>query len=241
LSTLFISDVARVKLKPPFSNRNSKETQESASNRLRQFQIIEKRKSMQDVRYPIGQFIPPDEVNVELRKHLINEIAEAPALLRRAVAGLTEEQLNTPYREGGWTIRQVVHHLPDSHINGYARMKLALTEDLPIIKTYDQERWVLVTDSKAPVEASLRLIEGLHQLWARTLRSLTDEQWQRGFVHPSLVGPVTDEEAKQPWRRGFKTDERGVLTVESILPTYAWHGKHHTAQITSLRERMGWS
>jgi uncharacterized damage-inducible protein DinB len=194
-----------------------------------------------DLRYPIGEFNPPEEITAELRTQLINEIAEAPARLRQAVAGLSDEQLSTPYREGGWTVSQVVHHLPDSHLNGYARMKLALTEKLPIIKTYDQEEWIRLTDPKAPIEASLHLLDGLHDLWACMLRSLTEEQWQRGFVHPSLVGPASEEEAKQPWRRGFKADERGVLTVESILPTYAWHGKHHTAQITRLRERMGWN
>jgi len=194
-----------------------------------------------DLRYPIGEFDPPKEIAAELRTRLIQDIAEAPAFLRKAVAGLSDEQLSTPYRPGGWTVRQVVHHLPDSHLNGYSRMKLALTEDLPIIKPYDQEKWVLVTAARVPIEASLRLLEGLHELWAAMLRSLSEEQWHRGFIHPALVGPPDEEHAKQPWRRGFIADDRGVLTVEGILPTYAWHGKHHIAHITSLRERMGWS
>ena len=194
----------------------------------------------EDLRYPIGEFNPPRQINAELRHRLIDEIAAAPSLLRRAVVGLSEPQLNTPYRPDGWTVRQVVHHLPDSHLNGYTRMKLALTEELPVIKTYDQEDWVAVTRADFPIEPSLRMLEGLHELWAGLLRALSEEQWQRAFIHPALVGPFDEEQSQQPWRRGFNADERGVLTVEGILPTYAWHGKHHTAQITSLRERMGW-
>jgi DinB family protein len=197
----------------------------------------------QDLRYPIGEFNPPVEMNAERRAFLIDELATIPALLRKAVAGLSPEQLDTPYRPGGWTVRQVVHHLPDSHLNGYTRMKLALTEDLPIIKTYNQEDWVLLTDTRAAIEASLQLLEGLHELWAGMLRSFSEDQWHRGFIHPSLVRkPGTDEEQRdEPWRRGFLADERGILTVEGILPTYAWHGKHHTAHVTTLRERMGWN
>jgi DinB superfamily len=199
---------------------------------------------MADVmRYPIGEFVAPQEIGREKRMRFIDEIAELPALLRRAVTGLSDAQLDTPYRPGGWTVRQVVHHLPDSHLNGYARMKLALTEHLPAIKTYNQEAWVAVTDLSVPVEASLRLLEGLHQLWAGMLRSLSEEQWQRGFIHPELVGLAASggEQVDAPWRRAFVADERGVITVAGILPTYAWHGRHHTAQITSLRERMGWN
>ena len=187
----------------------------------------------EDLRYPIGEFNPPSEIDATERTRLVDEIAEAPVLLRKAVAGLSAQQLDTQYREGGWTVRQVVHHLPDSHLNGYARMKLALTEDLPIIKTYDQEEWIAVTGTRSPIEASLRLLEGLHELWAGMLRSLSEEQWQRGFIHPAFVGQPGDEQANQPWRRGFSADERGVLTVQGILPTYAWHGKHHTAHIKS--------
>ena len=196
-----------------------------------------------DLRYPIGEFNPPVEMNAELRGCLVDEIAAAPKLLRKTVAGLSPEQLDTPYRPGGWTVRQVVHHLPDSHLNGYARMKLALTEDLPIIKTYNQEDWALLTDTRAPIEASLQLLEGLHELWARMLRSLSEEQWHRGFIHPSLVRKpgTAGEQQDEPWRRGFHADERGILTLEGILPTYAWHGKHHTAHVTTLRERMGWN
>jgi hypothetical protein len=195
----------------------------------------------EDLRYPIGRFKPSVEMTAELRARLVDELAEAPVLLSKAVGGLSPEQLDTPYREGGWTVRQVVHHVADSHLNGYTRMKLALTEDLPIIKPYNQEDWVAITDRRAPIEASLRLLEGLHELWTRMLRALSEEQWRRGFIHPSLVGQtMRGERADEAWKRGFVADERGVLTVEGILPTYAWHGKHHTAHITKLRERMGW-
>ncbi|MDQ3743895.1 MAG: putative metal-dependent hydrolase [Acidobacteriota bacterium] len=196
-----------------------------------------------NLRYPIGEFVAPAEVSRELRARCVEQLAELPRLLRRAVAGLTPEQLSTPYRPDGWTVRQVVHHLPDSHLNGYTRIKLALTEVLPVIKTYDQDAWVSITDLRTPVEASLRLLEGLHEHWAALLRALSEEQWQRGFIHPELARrPTTEEAAKdQTWQRLFAADERGRITVERILPTYAWHGRHHTAQITSLRTRMGWN
>jgi hypothetical protein len=196
----------------------------------------------EDLRYPIGQLIPPAEITAQQRTDFINQIAEMPALLRRAVEGLSPPQLSTPYRPGGWSVRQVVHHLPDSHINGYVRTKLALTEELPLIKTYKQEDWVAVTDSRIPVEASLQLLEGLHELWAGLLRSLSEDQWRRGFIHPELVGQGAKDGAHrdEAWRRGFVADSLGVITVEGLLPTYAWHGLHHVAHITRLRERMGW-
>lgn len=190
-----------------------------------------------DLRYPIGGLTIPDEITPEHRKRWVDQMAAAPANLRKAVEGLADEQLDTPYREGGWTVRQVVHHLPDSHLNGYMRIKLALTEDLPVIKTYDQEAWLAVADLGLSVEPSLRIFEGLHTLWAGLLSSLTDEQWRRGFVHPQLRDSPTGDE---PWRQFFRHDGHGVITVEGITPTYAWHGRHHTAHITSLRERMGW-
>ena len=175
-----------------------------------------------DARYPIGEFDPPGEITPRLKVRLIDEIAEAPALLRRAVVGLSEAQLNTPYRPGGWTVRQVVHHLPDSHLNGYTRMKLSLTEELPTIKTYNQEDWVRITNSHASVEASLRLLEGLHQLWVGLMRSLSEDQWRRGFIHPSLVGQSDEEQAKQPWRRGFIADERRQLRFRQLPKRSGW-------------------
>jgi DinB superfamily len=196
----------------------------------------------EDLRYPIGEFRPPAKIDTRERLRLIDELAAAPALLRRAVEGLSSTQLDTPYRSDGWTVRQLVHHVPDSHLNGYMRMKLALTETLPIIKPYNQEDWARVTDLRVPIDASLRLLEGLHELWAGMLRSLSDDQWQRGFIHPELIGPcIPNRKQDQPWRRGFISDERGIITVEGVLPTYAWHGRHHIAHIAALCKRKGWN
>ena len=153
-------------------------------------------------------------------QRLIDQIAEAPAKLRAAVEGLSPEQLDTTYRPGGWTVRQVVHHLPDSHLNSYVRFKLALTEDQPTIKPYHEDRWAELEDGRnAPVELSLSLLESLHARWVLLLRSLTAEDLARTFNHPEL----------------------GIIRLDTNVSLYAWHGRHHIAQITSLRERMGWS
>ncbi|HJZ68810.1 MAG TPA: bacillithiol transferase BstA [Blastocatellia bacterium] len=173
---------------------------------------------MIDLRYPIGSFklegTPTDE---EVRR-AIDHIAEAPAKLRAAVDGLSQEQLDTPYRPGGWTVRQVVHHVPDSHLNSYCRFKLALTEDEPTIKPYHEDRWAELEDSRAtPIEVSLALLESLHQRWVMLLRSLGPDDFKRGFRHPEL----------------------GVVSLAQNVCLYGWHGRHHTAQIASLRERMG--
>ncbi|HTR39519.1 MAG TPA: putative metal-dependent hydrolase [Bryobacteraceae bacterium] len=172
-----------------------------------------------DLRYPIGKFQFPEVVSAGDRRRFIDEIAEAPARLRAVVAGLSEAQLETPYRPGGWTVRQVVHHVPDSHLNSYVRYRLALTEDDPVIKPYAEDRWALLSDARtAPVEVSLQLLESLHQRWVALLASLGEEEWWRTFRHPEL-GPV-------------RLDQNAAL--------YAWHGRHHVAHITALRERMGW-
>ncbi len=174
---------------------------------------------MTDLRFPIGKFTFEGEITEEARRKLIEEIAAAPAQLRAAVAGLSEEQLDTPYRPGGWTIRQVVHHVPDSHLNSYVRFKLALTEDEPTIKPYDEKRWAELEDVRAtPVEVSLTLLESLHRRWVLLLRSLGPADFARKFRHPEL----------------------GVVTLERNVALYAWHGRHHVAHITSLRQRMGW-
>ncbi len=174
---------------------------------------------MTDLRYPIGKFSFDDEITPEKRRQCIQQIAAAPAQLRAAVAGLSPEQLDTPYRPGGWTVRQVVHHVPDSHLNSYIRCKLALTEEEPTIKPYDEKRWAELEDVRAtPVEVSLMLLESLHRRWVLLLESLAPADFARKFRHPEL----------------------GALTLEQNIALYAWHGRHHVAHITSLRQRMGW-
>lgn len=174
---------------------------------------------MTDLRYPIGKFHFDGPFTAEQKNDFIGEIAQAPANLRAAVAGLSAQQLDTPYRPDGWTVRQVLHHVPDSHLNSYVRFKLALTEDEPTIKAYDEDRWARLADTPAtPVEVSLAILDSLHDRWVRLMRSLQPDDWKRSFRHP----------------------ERGLVTLEWNLALYAWHGRHHVAHITSLRERNGW-
>lgn len=174
---------------------------------------------MTDLRYPIGKFTYDENLTEDQKRAFLDDVAQAPANLRAAVKGLSETQLDTAYRPGGWTVRQVVHHVPDSHLNSYVRFKLALTEDEPTIKPYAEDRWAELPDTKAtPVEVSLVLLESLHDRWVRLLRSLTPEEWKRTFRHP----------------------EMGAMTLEKTLALYAWHGRHHVAHITALRSREGW-
>lgn len=174
---------------------------------------------MTDPRYPIGHFTMPDRLTDADRQQAIDAIAAAPAGLRLAVEGLDAEQLDTPYRPEGWTPRQIVHHVPDSHLNAYIRFKLALTEEEPMIKPYDQTLWAELPDARhTPLETSLTLLEALHVRWVALLRALAPEDFERGFKHP----------------------EMGRLRLDQIVALYAWHGRHHTAHITSLRDRMGW-
>jgi len=174
---------------------------------------------MSDPRFPIGNFTFQGPISDEQRDKFLDDIEQTPARMRAAVAGLSEQQLDTPYRDGGWTVRQVVHHVPDSHMNSYVRFKLALTEDNPTIKPYAEDRWAELSEAKtAPVELSLRLLEDLHRRWMLVLRGLKAEDWKRTFNHP----------------------ERGPMDLEKNLALYSWHGRHHVAHITSLRERMGW-
>ena len=173
-----------------------------------------------DLRFPVGPFKFEGPLTEQQRRRAIDDIAEAPARLMSAVEGLSDEQLDTPYRPGGWTVRQVVHHLPDSHINSYTRFKLALTEDEPTIKPYDENRWANLEDGRtAPVNISLALFETLHRRLVLVLESLGPEEYARTFRHPEI----------------------GVVTLEQSLGSYAWHGRHHVAHITSLRARMGWA
>lgn len=172
-----------------------------------------------DLRYPIGQFEFDGPISDEQLEVLINQIEETPAKLRAAVAGLNQEQLDTPYRPGGWTVRQVVHHVPDSHVNSYMRFKLAVTEDQPLIRTYHEDRWAELNDARsAPIDVSLDLLETLHRRWVLFLRSLGQQDLEKGFQHP----------------------EWGTVSLDKAIAMYAWHGRHHVAHITALRERMDW-
>jgi len=174
---------------------------------------------MEDLSYPIGQFKPEEVLSDSKRLSMIEDIKGAPAALREAVKGLSQVQLETPYRFGGWTARQVVHHLPDSHMNAYMRFRLALTENEPTIKPYEQQLWAELPDARtADIEMSLMLLEGLHARWVSLLKSMTLDDFKKTFNHP----------------------ESGVQSLERTLQMYAWHGKHHVAHITSLRQRMGW-
>jgi len=174
---------------------------------------------MTDLRYPIGKFTFDGTLTTDQKKQYLNDIQQTPAQLRAAVAGLSEQQLNTPYREGGWTVRQLAHHVPDSHMNAYIRFKLALTENEPTIRPYMEDRWAELPESKQePIEVSLALLDSLHQRWAMVLRNIADADWKRNFRHP----------------------EMGLLSLEKTLALYSWHGRHHVAHVTSLREKMGW-
>jgi hypothetical protein len=174
---------------------------------------------MTDPRYPLGRFSPDPTPTPQTRKRHTDQIAGLPSRMRQAVAGLQEGQLETPYREGGWTVRQVVHHVPDSHLNAYIRFKWALTEDAPTIKPYDETAWATLKDSTlTPVEVSLTLLDSLHARWTVLLQSLSEQDFQRKFTHP----------------------DSGPHDVDWLLQLYSWHGDHHVAHITSLRERMKW-
>ncbi len=171
-----------------------------------------------DLRYPIGKWAQPTTpLSASTRGALIADIAKLPSQLRAAVTGLAEVQLDTPYRPGGWSVRQVVHHLADSHANGFIRNKLALTEQNPTIKPYDEERWAELPDSTLPVEVSLRMLESIHERWATLLSALSAERFGAPYQHP----------------------QTGPQTLDSSLSTYSWHGRHHVAHLTELRKREG--
>jgi uncharacterized damage-inducible protein DinB len=174
--------------------------------------------NLDDLRYPIGRFSPPASSVAGERAAQIHTLRLLPERLRAAVAGLSDAQLDTPYREGGWTPRQVVHHLADSHANAYIRCKLALTEDWPTVKPYDEAAWANLPDSRLPIDGSLALVAALHQRWVELLEALTDEDFQKGYNHP----------------------ESGRTNLAKVLALYEWHSRHHTAHITSLRARQRW-
>lgn len=174
---------------------------------------------MEDLRYPVGRFQKPQSLDSKHRRAAIDTIAEAPTKLRAAVAGLTDAQLDTPYRPDGWTVRQVIHHVPDSHLNAYTRFKLALTEDTPTIKPYDEAAWAKLEDSKStPVATSLALLDAVHDRWVRILRAMSSADFSRTLMHP----------------------ENGVMNLDQMLALYEWHSRHHVAHVTNLRQRSGW-
>lgn len=176
-------------------------------------------KQLNELRYPIGRFTAPKEISNDQIKIYIKTIEEAPSKYRKAVQGLSEEQLDTPYRPDGWTIRQVIHHVPDSHINSYVRFKLGLTEEKPTIKTYDEAKWAELEDTKdTPIEVSLTLLDLLHKRWALLLKSISEKDFQKVVKHP----------------------EWGEIRLDKMLALYDWHCKHHLAHIMNLRKKMGW-
>jgi hypothetical protein len=173
----------------------------------------------EDPRYPVGKCPDPVEQTPQQRRASIAILAALPENLRSAVSGLTDRQADNPYREGGWTIRQLVHHIADSHINAYVRTKRALTEDWPAVNAYDEKLWAELPDARTlPIGVSMELLEALHRRWVALFEALTDEQWQRGYVH----------------------SEDGSQKLADVLQTYAWHCRHHVAHVTELRKRMGW-
>ena len=175
-------------------------------------------KDLEDLRYPIGRFKPSSSSGPAIRAEHTSTLRLLPSDLAAAVNGLTHAQIDTPYREGGWTVRQLVHHIADSHANAYVRTKLALTEDWPTIKPYDEAAWARLADSRLPIDSSLAMIGALHERWVTLLESLAESDFERGYVHP----------------------ENGRQNLATVLALYAWHSRHHTAHITHLRARQNW-
>lgn len=173
---------------------------------------------LEDLRYPIGRFKAPASSEPAVRAEQISILRQLPATLQTAVSGLSYTQLDTPYRDGGWTVRQLVHHIADSHANAFVRTKLALTEGWPTIKPYDEAAWAKLADSRLPIDGSLAMIAALHERWVALLESLSDADFRRGYNHP----------------------ENGRQDLATVLAIYAWHSRHHTAHITNLRKRQNW-
>jgi hypothetical protein len=178
-------------------------------------------KTVPDLRYPVGRFTRPNKaLSADERSDAIDAIAATPGAMRAAVKGLNDAQLDTPYRPDGWTVRQVVHHVPDSHMNAYVRIKLALTEDVPTIKPYDESKWAELVDGKSKlIEQSLTLFDALHSRWVFLLRRLKPSDFARTYNHPEWDTP---------------------MSLDDAVAMYAWHGKHHVAHITALRKRKNW-
>jgi DinB superfamily len=174
---------------------------------------------MEDLRYPIGKFTPKDVYTADEIKGFITRIESLPARIEQAIEGLTASQLDTPYRDGGWTVRQVVHHVPDSHMNAYIRVKWTLTEDTPLIKAYEEKLWAVTPETTSDPALSLALLKALHAKWVTLLRQVSASDLERSFIHP---------------------ETKKNVYLKNMIGMYAWHGDHHLAHITSLKERMGW-
>jgi hypothetical protein len=175
---------------------------------------------MSDLRYPVGKLELVVPATNDVRRAAIEDIAALPSLMRAAVAGLSDAQIDTPYRPGGWTVRQVVHHVPDSHMHAYIRLKLALTESAPTIKPYNEQTWAELPDSRMPIDVSLGLLDAIHARWVTLLQALKAEDWARTFHHPEYP--------------------EAPRTIDWLAQGYAWHSRHHVAHVTSLRQRAGW-
>ena len=171
-----------------------------------------------DLRFPIGKFDAGARITPESRERFVETIRDLPQKLAEAIEHLNDEQLDTPYRPGGWTVRQTVHHVADSHLNSFCRFKLALTEETPTIRPYWEDRWAELADSRMPIDVSMKIVEGVHARWTNLLEAMSEADFQRKLIHP----------------------ETGEWTLERMLALYAWHSRHHTAHITNLRARNGW-
>jgi len=172
----------------------------------------------EDLRFPIGKFDKSIEITAEIRQQLTQIIAELPEKINSATKSLSDAQLDTPYRPGGWTVRQTVHHIADSHLNSFIRFKLALTEDVPTIRPYFEDRWAELADSRMPIDVSIKIIEGIHARWTNLLESMSEKDFNKQLNHP----------------------DSGVWTLERMLALYGWHSRHHTAHITNLLEKNNW-
>ncbi|MBA3334625.1 MAG: putative metal-dependent hydrolase [Acidobacteria bacterium] len=172
----------------------------------------------EDLRFPIGKFDKSIEITAKIRQQLTQIIAELPEKINSATKSLSDAQLDTPYRPGGWTVRQTVHHIADSHLNSFLRFKLALTEDVPTIRPYFEDRWAELADSRMPIDVSIKIIEGIHARWTNLLESMSEKDFNKQLNHP----------------------DSGVWTLERMLALYGWHSRHHTAHITNLLEKNNW-
>lgn len=195
-----------------------------------------------DLQYPIGQYTAPQKISAVHRESWIQVLEHAPAQYKHWVNQLSDAQLDTPYRPGGWTLRQVIHHVPDSHMNAYIRFKLALTEEQPTIKPYLEARWANLPDTAlTPVAVSLDLLEAIHKRWVVLLRQMTEEEWKRTFIHPEILARVQEHPEEMISLRANKGSGLPpyLLRLENVLGNYAWHSQHHLAHIRIIADPQG--